>query len=131
MKKYNHYILSAFLTVFAALTFFLSGSVLFDLFGVRAQQGHYVLFVVITNFICSLLYFYSVYGLIKRKKWTTFILGMSLALLILVFAYFNIYIENGGIYEDKTYAAMIFRMAVTGVFTFLSYIVTRKKTELI
>ena len=131
MKKYNHYILSVFLSVFAALTFFLSVSVLFDLFGVRAQQGHYVLFVVITNFICSLLYFYSVYGLIKRKKWSTYLLGMSLVLLILVFAFLNIYIENGGVYENKTYYAMIFRMAVTGVFTFLSYVVTRKKTALI
>lgn len=131
MKKYNHYILSVFIAVIAAMTFFLSASVLFDLFGVRAHQGDYVLFVVIINFICSLLYFYSVYGLIQRKIWTKYILAMILALLILVFAYLNIYIKNGGIYEMKTYDTMFFKIAVTGVFVFLSYIVTRNKRGLI
>jgi len=126
MKKYLPYIFALLLFVFTALTFFLSSSVIFDLFGVRAKQGHYVLFIVVTNFLCSLLYFAAVYGFIKQKSWTTWVLGLALLLLILVFAYFNIYIKNGGIYEPKTYDAMKFRMAVTAFFTLMAYLTTPK-----
>jgi hypothetical protein len=131
MKKYLPYVFAVLLFAFAALTFFLSTSVIFDLFDVRAAQGNYVLFIVVNNFICSLLYFIAVYGFIKKKSWTVYALATALSLLVLVFVYFVIYINNGGIYEEKTYGAMLFRIAVTVVFTSLAYFLVPKKPVLV
>ena len=39
------YVLAVVLLLFGALTLFLSTSVIFDLFGVRAREGNYVLVV--------------------------------------------------------------------------------------
>ena len=130
MKKHLHYVFALLLFAFASLTFFLSTSVIFDLFDVRAQQGNYVLFVVVTNLLCSLIYFITVFGFIKQKNWTALLLVTALALLIIVFAYLNIYIKNGGIYETKTYGAMLFRMAVTATFSLLAYFSISKKSPL-
>jgi hypothetical protein len=130
MKKYLPIVFGLLLLAFATLTFFLSASVIFDLFNVRASQGNYVLFIVVTNLICSLLYFIAVYGFVKKKSWTVYILSAALSLLLLVFAYFNIYINNGGIYENKTYGAMMFRMTVTAVFTLMAYFTIPKKGRL-
>lgn len=115
------------LFAFASLTFYLSTSIIFDLFNVRASQGNYVLFVVITNFVCSFLYFFAVYGFFKKRNWTFSILGLSLLILLLVFSYFNIYTNTGGTYEAKTYGALLFRITVTAVFTFLAYLLIAKK----
>jgi hypothetical protein len=41
------------ITLFALITLFMSTSVIFDLFGIRAKEGNYVLFVVISNFIAG------------------------------------------------------------------------------
>jgi len=131
MKKTLPYVFALLLFAFAALTFFLSTSVIFDLFDVRISQGNYVLFIVVTNLICSLVYFAAVYGFIKQKCWTALLLGLALSLLILVFAYFTIYINNGGIYEVKTYGAMMFRIAVTALFTLLAYFFIPKKAVLL
>jgi hypothetical protein len=46
MKKTLLYTLPILLTGFGLLTLFLSTSVIFDLFGIRAKEGNYVLFVV-------------------------------------------------------------------------------------
>lgn len=85
MKKYIPYIIATVLTAFALLTLFLSMSVIFDLFGVRAKEGNYVLFVVWSNFISSILYLFAAYGFIKNKKWTTSLLGISTLILITAF----------------------------------------------
>jgi len=130
MKNAFSYALVLALFIFAGVTFFLSTSVIFDLFNVRASQGHYVLFIVISNFLSSLLYFIAGFGLLKKKDWAVFVLGAALSLLILVFAYFTIYIDNGGIYEQKTFAAMILRISVTAVFTLLAYFSIPNKTTL-
>jgi hypothetical protein len=71
MKKTLLYTLPILLTGFGLLTLFLSTSVIFDLFGIRAKEGNYVLFVVWSNFISSILYLLAAYGFIKSKKWTT------------------------------------------------------------
>ena len=68
MKKYIPCILTIVLTAFALLTLFLSTSVIFDLFGIRAKEGNYVLFVVLSNFISSILYLFAAYGFAKSKK---------------------------------------------------------------
>jgi hypothetical protein len=68
MKKYVLYTSAVILTAFGLLTLFLSTSVIFDLFGIRAKEGNYVLFVVWSNFISSILYFLLLMGLLRAKN---------------------------------------------------------------
>jgi len=127
MKKTIPYLLATFLTGFGLLTLFLSTSVIFDLFGIREKEGNYVLFVVWSNFISSILYLLAAYGFIKSKKWTTSLLGISTLILIAAFIGLKIHINSGGIYETKTVGAIIFRISVTLVFAIIAYFTITKK----
>jgi len=127
MKKIIPYVLATILAGFGLLTLFLSTSVIFDLFGIRAKEGNYVLFVVWSNFISSILYLFAAYGFIKYKKWTTSLLGISTLILITAFVGLNIHASSGGIYETKTIGAMIFRISVTLVFAIIAYFTITKK----
>ncbi len=109
------------LAAFGLLTLFLSSSVIFNLFGVRAKEGNYVLFVVWANFLSSILYLFAAYGFIKTKRWTIHLLGISAILLIIAFIGLIIHINSGGIYETKTIGAMIFRITITLGFLILAY----------
>ncbi len=109
------------LAAFGLITLFLSGSVIFDLFGVRAREGNYVLFVVVANFISSILYIIAAYGFLKTKKWTTLTLAVSAVVLIIAFIGLIFHINSGGIYESKTIGAMIFRIMVNLIFLILAY----------
>ena len=121
MKKAIPYLLATILGAFGLLTLFLSTSVIFDLFGIRAKEGNYVLFVVWANFISSLLYLFAAYGFVKAKKWTVKILGISASFLTVAFIGLIFHINSGGIYETKTIGAMIFRISVTRAFTAIAY----------
>lgn len=109
------------LVLFALLTFFMSGSVIFDLFGIRAKEGNYVLFVVISNFICGFLYLLAAYGLFTQKLWTTRLLLASVGILVLSFLGFLWHINIGGIYEARTLKAMLFRISLTSLFAGISW----------
>ena len=129
MTKYLPYIAASVLAAFGLLTLFLSSSVIFDLFGIRAKEGNYVLFIVWSNFISSILYLISSYGFIASKNWTAKLLGVSAIILITAFAGLLIHINTGGIYETKTIGAMIFRISVTLVFRILAYYtITKNKS---
>ena len=130
MNKTLRYIVGIVLGAFGLLTIFLSSSVILDLFGIREQEGNYVLFIVWTNFIASLLYLISTYGFFSKKKFTTKLLGFSTVLLFIAFIGLNYHINSGGIYELKTFKAMIFRTSITAIFTAISYYtITRNKIE--
>jgi len=127
MKKILPYILAVILAGFGLLTFYLSTSVVFDLFGIRAKEGNYVLFVVWSNFISSIIYLLAAYGFIKNKKWTATLLGISTLILIAAFIGLKIHISSGGIYETKTVGAMIFRISVTLALAIIAYFTITKK----
>jgi len=127
MKKLLIYFVVAILTGFGLLTLFLSTSVILDLFGVREKEGNYVLFIVWSNFISSSLYLISVYGLLTSKNWTFKSLGLATIILIVSFIGFLFYIKSGGIHENKTVGAMIFRIALTLGFTLFAYFTINKK----
>lgn len=131
MKKSLPYLIALPLAAFGLLTLFLSTSIIFDWFGIRAKEGNYVLFVVWANFICSLLYLFAAYGFIKAKKWTFLLLGLAAIVLISTFVIFKIYIYSGGIYETKTVGALIFRIIITLIFVFLAYFTITKKYKTI
>lgn len=130
MKKALPYLLASILAAFGLLTLFLSTSVIFDLFGVRAKEGNYVLFVVWANFISSLIYLFAAYGFIKNTKWTAQLLGISAIVLLFAFVGLFIHINAGGIYETKTIGAMAFRTTVTFVFSTLAYFTITKNNKL-
>ena len=121
MKRNIRYIAAFILTAFALLTLYLSSSLIFDLNGVRANEGDYVLSVVWANFICSILYLFAAYGFVKVKKQTILYLGVAILVLVSAFILFGIHIYAGGIYMTKTIAAMIFRIVVTAIFTAVAY----------
>jgi hypothetical protein len=99
----------------------MSGSVIFDLFGIREKEGNYVLFIVFTNFICGFLYLIAAFGLLSGKKWTTRVLFAIIFILLFAFVGLQVYINNGGIYEGQTIKAMIFRISVTLLFAIISW----------
>lgn len=128
MKKAIHYFVVALLLCFGLVTLFLSTSIIFDLFDIRAKEGNYVLFIVWANFVASLFYLISVYGLLTTKKWTYQALGSSAIVLIIAFIALLFYIQSGGIYEEKTIYAMIFRTALTVAFTLFAFSTINKKS---
>ncbi|OFX35891.1 MAG: hypothetical protein A2W95_16185 [Bacteroidetes bacterium GWA2_40_14] len=127
LKTVFRYVLAAIIAAFGLLTLFLSSSVVFDLFGIRAKEGNYVLFVVVANLISSLLYLLAAYGIIVNKTWTTKVLSSSAFLLIIAFAGLFVHINTGGIYETKTIGAMIFRISLTLLFVAASCLINNSK----
>jgi hypothetical protein len=128
MKNYILKITAVIITIFALITIFMSNSVIFDLFQIREKEGNYVMFVVVTNFIVGFTYLLSAYGLFTEKKWTTKVLAASGILLLIGFIGLIIHVYSGGIYEIKTIGAMIFRISITILFTFISHFKISKTT---
>lgn len=109
------------LTLFALITVFMSGSVIFDLFGIREKEGNYVLFIVIANFISGFIYLIAAYGLFFGRTWTTRLLVFATSILTISFVGLIWHISSGGIYEQQTLKAMLFRIAITALFAGLSW----------
>ena len=127
MKKIILYATVGILSAFALLTLFLSTSVIFNLFNIREKEGNYVPFIVWANFISSILYLLAAYGLLKLKKWSAYLLAVSVVILVAAFIGLKVYISNGGIYETKTVNAMIFRITLTIIFAIASYLLIIKQ----
>lgn len=127
MKNIFLKILTVLLILFALLTLFLSASVIFNLFGIRAREGNYVPLVVWSNFISSILYLAAAYGLLKIKKWPVWLLVISAIILVAAFIGLKIHISEGGLYEAKTVNAMIFRIGLTILLAVASYFLLQNK----
>lgn len=115
------------LSFFGLVTVFMASSVIFDLFGIREKEGNYVLFIVYTNLICGILYLLAAYTTWTKPKLSFKSLLFSLSLLIIAFVAFLLYIQNGGIHEEKTVNAMIFRIVFTGLMTGIGWLSIKKK----
>ena len=113
---------------FGLLTILAGGGVIFDLFGMRAKEGNFVLFVVWANFICGFLYLIAAFGLFKQRSWTSSVLGIAVVILLVAFVGLFIWIYNGEIYEKKTIIAMTFRTMLTLGLFFIAK--NRNKIEL-
>lgn len=118
------------LFLFACITLFMSTSIILDLFGIREKQGNYVLFIVLANFFCSILYIIASYGFFSQKIWTSKALRIAIVLLILSFIGFVIYIYVGGDYEVKTIYALIFRLFISLIFLYMAKkFISKKPSE--
>lgn len=121
-----------FLTVlflFGVMTLMLSGSIIFDLFGIRAMERNYVDFVVWANLVASILYIATLIDFVRKKKWNWHYLAYSFVILVGTTIAFWIYIENGGIHEAKTVKAVIFRTVFTGILLSISFIKYKKRLK--
>ncbi|MBP6392511.1 MAG: hypothetical protein KA175_10500 [Flavobacteriales bacterium] len=112
------YVLASVLLLFGALTLFLSTSVIFDLFGVRAREGNYVLVVVWANFIASILYVLAAVGVLAQRRWPAKVLLAAVVVLVGAAVVFAWHVYSGGPYEQKTIGALAFRTLLTGAFYF-------------
>lgn len=121
MKRITLFTITAVLFGFGLLTIFMSSAVIFDLFNIRAHQGHYVPFIVWVNFFSGILYVVAGYAFLKGKRWSARPLVVSFAFLGIALAGLAMHINAGGAYETKTVAAMIFRLAVNAVMAFIVY----------
>lgn len=122
-------IVALVLAAFGLLTFFLSSSVIFDWFGIREKEGNYVLFVVWSNFISSLIYLFAAYGFLKNKGWTFIALLASVLILAIALIGLFVHINAGGIYETKTVGAMAFRITMTLIFAIVAFLTINKKKK--
>jgi len=131
MKKNKTYknIIAGILIIFALVTLFMSSSVLLDWFGIRAKQGNYVPFVVKTNLTAGILYLVAAYGFLKSKKWASWAMLSIALLLFYALTLFYLHMHSGGLYENKTLIALIFRILFTLVFAGLVAINYDKKPE--
>ncbi|MGH2564535.1 MAG: hypothetical protein ACRDE5_08480 [Ginsengibacter sp.] len=120
MKSIVLFISGFLIALFGIITLFMSTAVIFGLFDIREKEGNYVLFVVIANFICALLYPAAAYGFFTKKKWATMVLNFSAGVLVIAFIGLGIHIYSGAIYEHRTVYAMMFRTFVTLAFLAIS-----------
>ncbi len=125
MKRSVLFIITAVLAAFGLMTLFMSSSVIFNLFNIRANQGHYVLFVVWANFFSGLLFVTAAFAFFKRKSWSRVPLLASLVILLVALAGLLIHISGGGAYETKTVGAMIFRVTVNAILLWVTQSLAR------
>lgn len=123
-KKIILYLSAAVLIVFALMTLYMGGSVIFNLFGVRAKVGHYVTSVVVANFIAAILYLFAVYYMLRGSKMAFKILMIASAILILAFIVFILHVSGGGEYEERTFIALPVRTGITIFFAGLTRYLT-------
>lgn len=128
----NKYLTATFVLVlvgFGLLTLFLSTAVIFDLFGIRAKEGNYVLFVVWANFVSSIIYLAAAIGMVMGKTWVTRVLLVAGVILAAALVGLFFYVNAGGIYETKTPQAMIFRTVFTLFLAGSAYLIHIKKDK--
>ena len=130
MKKFLPYFSAVVLGLFGTLTLFMTTSVILDLFGIRAMEGNYVLFVVWANFISGLLYLAAAYGFAKRKQWTSKLLVVAVSIVSIAFIGLIMHINSGGIYENETVGAMIFRVILTLTFAIVAHFTLSIKNKM-
>lgn len=121
---------SLLLTGFGAMSVFMTFSVIFDLFGIREKEGNYVLFIVYTNLVCGLLYLYSAYSNWSNQKISLYLLTVATVILITAFIALKVFANNGGVHEEKTINAMMFRIVFTAFMATISYLIFKKSNQL-
>ncbi|MEO9021215.1 MAG: hypothetical protein ABI237_14450 [Ginsengibacter sp.] len=99
--------------VFGILTIFAGGSVIMDLFGMRAREGNYVSYVVWASFLSGIIYIFAAYGFFKNKIWTKTILKYAIYILLGGFVALIIWILKKEPYETAILFKLSFRVLVS------------------
>jgi hypothetical protein len=119
--------IGALLLLFGGITLLMSSAVLLDLFDIRSKQGNYVPFIVWANWICGFIYLAAAYGFFTKQIWTRNILSSAALILIVGFVSLLFHITSGGLYEQKTVMAMVFRTVMTLGFALLAHYYINKQ----
>lgn len=119
---------AACMLIFGLATMIASVAFMFNLFGIRKPEDHYVFFVLFISFLCSFIYLFAAYGFFKEDKRTTIALFIAASVLIVAFMGLLVYIILGGSYETITIRSLLLRTFITIVFTAISwnYLVKQK-----
>lgn len=121
MKRLFYYMALGFFLIFTLITLYLSSSLIFDWFGIREVQGHYLMFIVWVNFIASILYIIALVGFVRNKKWTWKVLGGVSVMIFSAFIGLLLHIDSGGAFELKTIRAVLLRFLLTTALAGLAY----------
>lgn len=121
MQNILRIINSIALTFFGGLSVFLTLSIIFDWLGIREKEGNYVLFIVYANLVCGVIYLIAAYANFIKFKKTYLLLTVAIGVLLAAFIALLFYVNSGGIHEEKTIGAMLFRIGITIGFTLLSF----------
>jgi uncharacterized membrane protein len=114
-------VLAIIAILFGLLTLKSGGAVLFFDGSARAAAGNYVPFVLWSNFILGFFYIIAGIGIWLHKRWATWLAIIISIMTLLVFAAFGYHISNGGLFENRTFKAMILRSAVWVVISIATY----------
>lgn len=106
-------ILTVILLLLGTISLFMTFSVTFDWFGIRAIEGNYVPFVLYANMVCAFLYLYAAWALWNRLRLSIYALLIATIILVAAFIGLIVYIKSGGVYEQKTIKAMTLRTVLT------------------
>ena len=113
------WILTVIAILFGVLTIKSGGQVLFGGNSYQKAAGNYVLFVVWFNFLAGFVYLVAGAGIWARQRWAVWLSLLIVIATIIVFAFFELHILEGGEYETRTVAAMSLRSLVwTSIFIF-------------
>ena len=112
--------------LFGLLTIKSGGMVLFVDGPDRVAAGNYVPFVLWFNFIAGFFYVVAGVGLWFTQRWAMWLAGAIVISTLAVFAFFNLHIYNGGLFEFRTVIAMSLRSVVWGVIAFYAYLMFYK-----
>ena len=104
--------LGAFLVLFGLLSIKEGGSVVIGDAAAVAAAGAYVPFVVWFNAIAGLAYIAAGIGIWRDTRWGAALAAAIACATVVVLAALGVHILNGGAYEMRTLAAMVFRSAV-------------------
>lgn len=129
MQNILRIINSIALTFFGGLSVFLTLSIIFDWLGIREKEGNYVLFIVYANLICGIIYLIAAYANFIKFKKTYLLLTVAIGVLLAAFIALLFYVNSGGIHEEKTIGAMLFRIGITIGFTLLSFYTINKNNK--
>ncbi len=114
------FVLASIAFVFGLLTIKSGGSILFGPQSARSAAGNVVDFVLWFNFSAGFLYIFCGFGLWTQKNWAVSLSGLIALMTLLVFLALGVHIISGGMFENRTVAAMILRLAVWSSLFFLA-----------
>lgn len=117
------------LSLIGVISVFMTLSVLFDQFDIRQKEGNYVLFIVIANLLCGFIYLYAAFYNWKKQEKALYSLLLASIILILSFVFLQIHINSGGLYEQKTVKAMMFRIVFTIVMTGIGFYIQKNSKQ--
>ena len=127
MKNTLRILTSLLLIIFGALSTFLTLSIIFDLFGIREKEGNYVPFIIYTNLVCGIIFIFAAFSNWKKLNMTTNLLGLASIVLVIAYISLLVYVDNGGVHEEKTLSAMLFRIGLTALLTLTSFYLNKKQ----